>query len=39
MTKRLTLGSDAYRLMHDALMRRLACLEAQEIALATDADL
>jgi len=35
---RLTLGSDAYRLMHDALSRRLAMLEGQkEVALATDA--
>ncbi len=34
---RLTLGSDAYKLMHDALTRRLARLEAQrDIALATD---
>lgn len=34
---RLTLGSDAYRLMHDALTRRLALLKAQkDIALATD---
>jgi NAD(P)-dependent dehydrogenase (short-subunit alcohol dehydrogenase family) len=36
---RLTLGSDAYRLMHEALTRRLAGLETQKaIALETDAD-
>jgi NAD(P)-dependent dehydrogenase (short-subunit alcohol dehydrogenase family) len=35
---RLTLGSDAYRLVHEALTRRLASLEAQKaIALGTDA--
>ncbi|MGC1302806.1 MAG: SDR family oxidoreductase [Caulobacteraceae bacterium] len=36
---RLTLGSDAYRLMHAALTQRLAGLEAQQaLALSTDAD-
>ena len=35
---RLTLGSDAYRLMHAALTQRLALLESQRtIALSTDA--
>jgi NAD(P)-dependent dehydrogenase (short-subunit alcohol dehydrogenase family) len=36
---RLTLGSDAYRLMHVALTQRLAQVEAQEVlARSTDAD-
>lgn len=36
--KRLTLGSDAYTLMHEALTQRLAALEAQkDLAFSTDA--
>jgi hypothetical protein len=36
---RLTLGSDAYRLMHAALSDRLARLEAQkQLAFSTDAE-
>lgn len=35
--KRLTLGSDAYALVHEALTGRLAALEAQkELAHSTD---
>lgn len=35
--KRLTLGSDAYALVHEALTERLAMLEAQkELAHSTD---
>lgn len=37
--KRLTLGSDAYALVHEALAERLAALEAQtELAHSTDVD-
>ncbi|WP_456763067.1 SDR family oxidoreductase [Bradyrhizobium sp. USDA 4011] len=37
--KRLTLGSDAYTLVHGALMERLAILEAQkDLAYSTDVD-
>ena len=37
--RRLLLGSDAYRLVHDALAARLAEVEAQrEQAAATDVD-
>lgn len=37
--RRLTLGSDAYELVHKALRERLAALEAQkELAYSTDVD-
>jgi hypothetical protein len=37
--KRLALGSDAYKLVHDALTERLANLEAQkDLAHSTDVD-
>ena len=37
--KRLALGSDAYKLVHDALTERLASLEAQkDLAHSTDVD-
>ena len=36
--KRLVLGSDAYGMIHDALSKRIAALEAQkDVALSTDA--
>ena len=37
--RRLLLGSDAHRLVHDALAARLAAVEAQkDLAAATDVD-